>query len=153
MSVNNKDLRMAIVMMVIFIILYGISFTFQSSGVMLTHTTAAFFPRVVLVVAMFLTLILIIQSIRRGPDKVEKKMEKAAFNRVALSMSAAVGFGLGTVYLGTLVSITLFSVAIMLAWGVRSKRAIILTATLTPVFIYLIFQKILLVQLPSGILI
>ncbi len=70
---------MAIVMMVIFIILYGISFTFQSSGVMLSHTTAAFFPRVVLVVAMFLTLILIIQSIRKGPEKAEKKMEKAAF--------------------------------------------------------------------------
>ncbi len=68
-------------------------------------------------------------------------------------MASAVGFGLGTAYLGTLVSIALFIVAIMLAWGVRSKRAIILTAALTPVFIYLIFQKILLVQLPSGILI
>ena len=73
----NKDLRMAIVLMVIFMVLYGISFTFQSSGVMLTHTTAAFFPRVVLLVAMFLTLIMIVQSIRNGPDKAEEKMEKA----------------------------------------------------------------------------
>ena len=150
---NNKDLRMATVMMVIFIILYGISFTFQSSGVMLTHTTAAFFPRVVLAVAMFLTLIMIIQSIRKGPDKAKKKMDRDAFRRVVLSMVCAVGFGLGTAYLGTLVSIALFIVAIMLSWGVRSKRAIILTAALTPVLIYLVFQKILLVQLPSGILI
>jgi len=150
---NNKDLRMAIVMMVIFIILYGISFTFQSSGVMTTHTTASFFPRVVLIVAMFLTLIIIIQSIRKGPDKVVKKMEKAAFNRVAGSMVCAVGFGLGASFLGTLVSISLFIVAIMLVWGVRSKRAIIINAVVTPILIYVIFNQVLLVQLPSGILI
>jgi len=151
--VNNKDLRMGIVLMVIFIVLFGISFTFQSSGVVLTHTTAAFFPRVVLVVAMFLTLIMIIQSIRKGPDKAVKKMEKEVFTRVALTMACAVGLGLGAVYLGTLVSIALFIVATMLAWGVRSKRAIVLTAVITPILIYLIFNQVLLVQLPAGILI
>lgn len=144
---------MAIVMMVLFIILFGISFSFQSSGVMLTHTTAAFFPRVVLVLAMFLTMIMIVQSIRKGPDKAVAKMERAAAIRVGLSMACAVGFGFGTAYLGTLVSISLFIIAIMLSWGVRSIRAIVLTAALTPVLIYLIFQQILLVQLPAGILI
>ena len=150
---NNKDLRMAIVLMVIFIILFGISFTFQSSGVVVTHTTAAFFPRVVLSVAMFLTLIMIIQSICKGPDKVIKKMEKDVFNRVVLTMVCALGFGLGVAFLGTLVSIALFIVATMLSWGVRSKRAIIFTAVLTPIVIYLIFNQVLLVQLPAGILI
>jgi len=151
--VNNKDLRMALVMMVIFIILYAISFSFQSSGVVKSHTTASFFPRVVLLVAMFLTLIMIIQSIRRGPDEAKKKMDKAVFKRVALTMACAAGFGLGVVYLGTLVSIALFIFATMLAWGVESKRVIILTALLTPVLIYLVFNQVLLVQLPSGILI
>ena len=150
---NNKDLRMAIVMMVIFIILYAISFSFQSSGVVTSHTTAAFFPRVVLLVAMFLTLIMIIQSIRQGPDKAIKKMDKAVFRRVVLTMACAAGLGLGSVYLGSLVSIALFIVATMLAWGVTSKRAIILTAIVTPILIYLVFNQILLVQLPSGILI
>lgn len=150
---NNKDLRIAIVLMAIFIVLFGISFTFQSSGVMVTHTTAAFFPRVVLLVAMFLTLIMIVQSIRKGPDKVTKKMERAAFNRVALTMVCATGFVFGTAFLGTLVSIALFLIATMLAWGVRNKRVIIITAVLTPLMIYLIFNQILLVQLPTGILI
>ena len=144
---------MAIVMMVIFIILYAISFSFQSSGVVTSHTTAAFFPRVVLLVAMFLTLIMIIQSILQGPDKAIKKMDKAVFRRVVLTMACAAGLGLGSVYLGSLVSIALFIVATMLAWGVTSKRAIILTAILTPILIYLVFNQILLVQLPSGILI
>lgn len=144
---------MAIILMVLFIVLFGISFTFQSSGAVASHTTASFFPRVVLLFAMFLTSIMIIQSIRKGPDKASKKMEIDAFKRVALTMVCAFGFGLGCVYLGTLVSIALFIVVTMLSWGVRSKRAIILTAILTPVVVHLVFNQVLLVQLPSGILI
>ncbi|RZW19235.1 MAG: tripartite tricarboxylate transporter TctB family protein, partial [Desulfobulbaceae bacterium] len=74
-------------------------------------------------------------------------------NRVVLTMACAVGFGFGAVLLGTLVSIALFIIATMLAWGVRSPRAIILTAILTPILIYFVFNQILLVQLPAGILI
>lgn len=143
---------MAIVLMVIFIVLYGISFTFQSSGAVSSHTTASFFPRLVLLVAICLTVIMIVQSIRKGPDKVSKKMDKIVFNRVALTMVCAFGFGIGCVYLGTLVSIALFIVATMLSWGVKSKKAIILTAILTPILIYIIFNQVLLVQLPAGIL-
>ncbi len=40
----------------------------------------------------------------------------------------------------------------MLVWGVRKKLPIVLNAVITPILIYLIFNKILLVQLPSGIL-
>ena len=150
---NNKDLRMASILMVIFIVLFGISFTFQSSDAVASHTTASFFPRLVLLFAMLLTVILIIQSIRKGPDKVAKKMDPDAFRRVSLTMLCAFGFGFGCVFLGTLVSIALFITATMLAWGVRSKKAIILTAILTPILIQIIFNQILLVQLPTGILI
>ncbi len=150
---NNKDLRMASILMVIFIVLYGISFTFQSSGAVASHTTASFFPRLVLLFAMLLTVIMIIQSIRKGQDKEAKKMDRDAFRRVSLTMLCAFGFGLGCVFLGTMVSIALFIVASMLAWGVRSKKALILTAILTPILIYIIFNQILLVQLPTGILI
>ncbi len=115
---NNKDLRIAIILMVIFIVLFGISFTFQSSGAVASHTTASFFPRLVLLFAMLLTVIMIIQSIRKGPDKVAKKMDSVVFRRVALTMLSAFGFGFGCVFLGTLVSISLFIVATMLAWGV-----------------------------------
>ena len=72
--------------------------------------------------------------------------------RVVLSMGTAIAFGAGVAYLGTLVSISLFIVGIMLVWGVRKKLTIVLNAVITPILIYLIFNKILLVQLPSGIL-
>ena len=153
-SVKNKDFRLGIVLMIIFMILFGISFTLQSSDVMKTHTTAAFFPRVVLIVAMFFTLLLIIQNIKKEADtSIKEKMDRKTFKRVVLSMISAVLFGFGASYLGTLVSISLFVIAIMLTWGVRKKLTILLNAVITPLLIYLIFTKILYVQLPAGILI
>jgi len=151
---KNKDLRLSIVLMVIFAILFAISFTFGHSDVVESHTTAAFFPRVVLIIAMFLTLIMVVQSIRNGPDAEDQNdIDKGALKRVGLSMVVSIAFGFGVSYLGTLVSISLFIIAIMLVWGVRSKRAIVLTALITPALIYGVFTKILFVQLPSGILI
>lgn len=150
---GNRDLPMATIMMVIFIVLFGLSFTFQSSGVLTTHTTAGFFPRVVLVVAMFLNLILIIQTIRNGPDSdKEKKSDPEATRRVTLSIACSIVFGFGVVYLGTLVSMALFIIAIMLVWGSRNMKVILLNAVIAPTIVFLIFKKVLLVQLPAGIL-
>lgn len=149
---KNRDLRMSIVMMIVFIILFALSFTFQSSDVVKSHTTASFFPQVVLVVAMFLNAIMMYQSVKNGPDEATEKGDREVFWRVVLSMVVAIAFGFGVPYLGTLVSISLFIVGIMLVWGVRKKLTIVLNAVITPILIYLIFNKILLVQLPSGIL-
>ena len=150
---TNRDLRLGIILMVIFAILYGISFTFQSSEAMTTHTTAAFFPQVVLILLMFLTLLLIITSIVKGSaTKNKKKMDRETLLRVSGTMGACILLGLGASYLGTLVSIALFIVMVMLVWGVRNKLAILANAVITPIMIYLIFTKILYVQLPSGIL-
>ena len=150
---TNRDLRLGIILMVIFAILYGISFTFQSSAAMTTHTTAAFFPQVVLILLMFLTLLLIITSIVKGSaTKNKKKMDRETLLRVLGTMGACILLALGASYLGTLVSIALFIVMVMLVWGVRKKFVILANAIITPILIYLIFTKILYVQLPSGIL-
>lgn len=144
---------MALVLMIMFIILYGVTYTFQSSNVLKTHTTAAFFPRVVLIIAMFFTLLIIAENLIKGADVSEQKtLDKEKLKRVLISMGLTVLLGFGVSYLGTFVSIFLFIVAIMLAWGVRDKKTILLNAIITPIVVYLIFTKILLVQFPSGIL-
>lgn len=150
---KNKDIRLGIVLMTIFVILFLITFTFQTSSAMGTHTTAAFFPRVVLIVLMILTALLIIQKFfkERGAFSSEK-MDRDKARRVLSSMVLAILFVLGASYLGSLVSIALFVIAIMWTWGVRNKLVILLNAILTPCFIYLVFTEVLTVQLPSGIL-
>ena len=150
---TNKDLRLGIILMVIFAILYGMSFTFQSSATMTTHTTAAFFPQVVLILLMFLTLLFIITSVVKGSaTKNKEKMDRETRLRVLGTMGACILLALGTNYLGTLVSIGLFIVMVMLVWGVQNKLVILANAIITPILVYLIFTKILYVQLPSGLL-
>ena len=150
---GNKDLRMALAMMAVFAVLFGLSFTFQKSGVLTTHTTAAFFPRLVLLVAMFLNLIIIVQSLRKGSEAAAAKTrDAAATRRVVLSMIWAIFFGFGVSYLGTLVSMALFIGGTMLIWGFRNWKVIIANSLISPAVVYLIFKKVLLVQLPAGIL-
>jgi len=150
---KNKDIRLGIVLMSIFFVLFLITFTFQTSSATGTHTTAAFFPRVVLIVLMILTALLIVQQFfkERATSSAEK-MDRDKARRVLSSMVLAILFVLGASYLGSLVSIALFVVAIMWTWGVRNKLVILLNAILTPCLIYLVFTGVLMVQLPSGIL-
>ena len=150
----NRDMRLGIVLMAIFLVLFGLTFGFQRSGVMTTHTTAAFFPRVVLIVAMILTLLMMLADRLKGKrDEKTAKMDPAALKRVLASMAAAFLFGLGVSYVGTLVTIALFIAGIMWTWGVKNKTVILLNAVITPVLIYLVFTLVLEVQLPRGFLI
>ena len=141
------------VLLIMFLILFGISFTFQESLMSETHTSAAFFPRIVLLVAMGLTSILIVKNIfRKELPSSKKGLERDQKVRVLGSMGMAMLFGFSAVFIGTFISLFLLMIAIMALWGVRNKAAILLNAVLTPLFVYVIFTKILLVQFPSGFL-
>jgi putative tricarboxylic transport membrane protein len=149
----NKDLRVGLGLLVIFLILFGISFTFPQSAVMKTHTSPAFFPRTVLIVAIGLTLLLIVKALLQGkplsPNKVLEGQQKF---RVLGTFGLAAFFPVGAVYLGTFVSMFVLIVILMRVWGVKNWMTILLNAALTPLLIYLIFTKLLMVQFPSGAL-
>jgi hypothetical protein len=149
----NKDLRVGLGLLVIFLVLFGISFTIPQSAVLKTHTSPAFFPRTVLIVAIGLTLLLIVKALlqKKAPlrDKVLEGQQKV---RVLGTFGLAAFFPVGAIYLGTFVSMFIMIVVLMTLWGVKNKMAILLNAALTPVVIYLIFTELLMVQFPSGVL-
>ena len=150
---KNRDLRLGLILMTILLVLYGVSYTFPKSAMSETHTSAAFFPRVVLILAMGLTAILIITNIaRKETSSGYKGLEREQKLRVLGSMGLALAFALGAVFIGTFVSIFLLIIAIMFLWGVTNKITILLIALLTPIFVYVVFTKILLVQFPRGFL-
>jgi len=149
----NKDVSVGLVLMLVFAVLYGISYTFEGSALTTLQTGPAFFPRIVLVLAMGLTLLLIVTNIgrKKNPPKGDP-LSANAKKRVFGSMLIAISFGFGAVYIGTYVSIFLLTVSIMVLWGVRRKLTIFLNAVLTTVGVYLVFTKVLLVQFPHGFL-
>jgi putative tricarboxylic transport membrane protein len=149
----NKDIRVGLGLLIIFLVLFGISFTLPQSAVMKTHTSAAFFPRTVLIVAIGLTLLLIVKALLQGkPLSRSKGLEGPSKVRVLGTFGLSVFFPVGAIYLGTFVSMFLLIVVLMRLWGVKSKTAILLNAALTPLLIYLIFSELLMVQFPSGVL-
>jgi putative tricarboxylic transport membrane protein len=149
----NKDLRVGLGLLVIFLILFGISFTIPQSAVLKTHTSPAFFPRTVLIVAIGLTLLLIVKALLQGkPLTRGKALERQQKVRVLGTFGLAAFFPVGAIYLGTFVSMFILIVVLMTLWGVKNKMAILLNAALTPVLIYLIFTELLMVQFPSGVL-
>ena len=120
---------------------------------MKTHTSPAFFPRTVLIVAIGLTVLLIVKALLQGkplsPNKVLEGQQKV---RVLGTFGLAAFFPVGAVYLGTFVSMFILIVVLMRVWGVKNRMAIMLNAALTPLLIYLIFTELLMVQFPSGVL-
>jgi hypothetical protein len=148
----NKDVRVGLVLMMAFIALFAISFTFEGAAMTSRQTGAAFFPRAVLILAMGLTLLLVLKNLsrKRGPKK--EGLSPGAKKRVAGSMLISILFCFSAVYIGTFVSVFLLTAAIMLLWGVRNAVPILLNGVLTAGAVYLVFGKVLLVQFPKGIL-
>lgn len=147
----NKDIRVGAILFVIFLFLYLISFGFEGEAMTELQTGPGFFPRKVLLVAMGLTILLVVKAFRKK-DKQQDGSDPAAKKRVIGSMILSVLFAIGAVYLGTYICVFLLTLAIMLLWGVRNPVSIVLNSVLTPVGVYLIFTKVLLVQFPHGIL-
>ena len=148
----NKDIRVGLVLMMAFIALYAISFTFEGAAMTSRQTGAAFFPRAVLILAMGLTLLLIAKNLKRKRGLQKEGLSPGAKKRVVGSMLIAVLFCFSAVYIGTIVSVFLLTAAIMLLWGVRNAVTILLNGVLTAGAVYLIFGKVLLVQFPQGIM-
>ena len=112
-----------------------------------------FFPRTVLIVAIGLTLLLIVKALLQGkPLSPNKVLEGQKKFRVLGTFGLAAFFPVGAVYLGTFVSMFVLIVILMRVWGVKNWMTILLNAALTPLLIYLIFTKLLMVQFPSGAL-
>jgi hypothetical protein len=148
----NKDVRVGLLLLLILVGLYGISYTFEGSALTTLQTGPEFFPRIVLLLAMGLSLLLVATNIGRKKKPIkEDPLSANAKKRVFGSMLIAILFGFSAVYIGTYVSIFLLTVGIMALWGVRNKLTIFLNAGLTTAGVYLVFTKVLLVQFPHGI--
>lgn len=148
----NKDVRVGLSLLLIFVGLYAISYTFEGSALTSLQTGPEFFPRIVLLLAIGLTLLLVATNIgRTRKPRQEDPLTTGAKKRVFGSMIIAILFGFSATYIGTYVSIFLLTVGIMVLWGVRNKLTIFLNASLTTVGVYLVFTKVLLVQFPHGI--
>ena len=128
---------------------YYRSFSFPKLGV--TETGPAFFPRLVTMFIIGLSILLILMSFKKGKD--EENVEIKELKRVLLTIGIMVFYLVGFLYIGFFVARFLSLIFIMYVMGIRKKTTIILVSLVSTGIVYLVFYYVFKVPLPEGILI
>ncbi|KJS88422.1 MAG: hypothetical protein JM58_01280 [Peptococcaceae bacterium BICA1-8] len=111
--------------------------------------SARSYPRALLDIAFILTLILLFTSFRK---KVQEAKPGSLFNNQVLLIMLITGVYIAVLnYLGFALSTLIYIFGVMWYLGIRKKIMLILVPTLTTLFVYLVFNQLLLVLLPEGI--
>jgi hypothetical protein len=108
----------------------------------------AVIPRLYITVILVLSGIIFLQ-IFRGTEKVVPRLERKGF--LALLMAIFLAYFLAMPYLGYFLSTFVFIVVMLHILGYRKKVRIWLIAAGWVLFSYLMFYKLLFIQLPLGI--
>lgn len=139
------------------------TFSFQEAGGATTYVQPAVFPRIMAIGLLVFSVALLVQSVWKllrmkpeDPDAqpaesinfIKDKGVLAGLIVIALCVLYVVGFE----PLGYVLTSALISAAIMLLIGKRNPVQIILVSVLVPLFMWLLFYKLLAVNIPMGAL-
>lgn len=104
-----------------------------------------FFPRLVLAIIALLSVLLILQGLRKERD-VNERVEPAVY--VTAAIIAVAGILLS--YAGTFLTLFLIAIVLPIAWGERRLHFVGGLAICLPAAVYLVFTLALGVRFPSG---
>ena len=127
---------------------YAITTTFEEVPAMLSQgIQPAVFPRAMIAVIAFLSVVLIIQG-RSKAAATRKKVPLVAFATAGL-----LGLFVAAIdWVGMMIAIFLFCLILPVLWGDRRYLWIAVFAVLFPVSIFMLFSTMLEVRFPLGIL-
>ncbi|MGE5577269.1 MAG: tripartite tricarboxylate transporter TctB family protein [Syntrophothermus sp.] len=112
---------------------------------------SGFFPLWLAIALAIASLILLVQSVMRREENGSWLPDREGLKRVLLLAGATVVSVFLMPYIGMLLAIGLFMLFLMLTIEKHSWLGIIGVSALTPLVIYLVFQRWLLVPLPIGV--
>ena len=139
------------------------TYSFQEAGGATTYVQPAVFPRIMSIGLLIFSVALLIQSVwkllRMKPeDDMAQPAESINFikDKGVLAGLAVIAlcilFVLGFEPLGYVLTAALVSAAIMVLIGKRNPVQIILISILVPLVMWLLFYKLLAVNIPMGVL-
>jgi len=143
-------LKKANIIISIFLIIISIFLYYQT---ITWERDPATLPRLMLGVIIFLSILLIFRSITINPktNNVIKKMSKQSFLRIFIATCITLLYVTSINLLGLYLSTLFFLIIILLYIGERNKLVIIVVPVLFLLFLYLIFDLFLHVDIPLGI--
>lgn len=116
-------------------------------------TSPAFFPISVAALLLLISLVIAVRallSMRRGGE--EEPLESVQTGRVVCAAAVMVAFVVLMPLIGTVVAMAMLVAGLMLAFGARRPRVLMITAILTPIVIVSVFERLLLILFPHGVL-
>ena len=146
---SNKYYIVPLFLSIFSIIVIGISLQLDTSPEMIVGDSmqARSFPIFLMVLNLILIAVLIFQYKAKNPDPIE--LEKFP---TWGSMGLFLIFYLLTVYTDMFIGIFVVMLLMGLLWGEKRIWLSFLTATLTPFLIFLLFDFVLKIRFPRGIL-
>ena len=146
---TNKFYTIPLLLAIFSIIIIGISLQLDKSPEMIVGDSmqARSFPIFLLVLNLILISVLTFQYKKNNPEPI--KLEKFP---TWGSMVLFFIFYLLTVYTDMFIGIFVVMLLMGLLWGEKRIWVSFLTATLTPLFIFLLFDFVLKIRFPRGIL-
>lgn len=117
------------------------SFSIKDSG-------SRSFPQVVCVLAIILATGFLISSMRGHQNE---KMDFSGTGRAMIMAAILLVYMIGCNFLGFYVATVIYLPVAMIYLGQRNKIVIVSLSIGLPVFVYLVFQKVLTMQIPLGI--
>lgn len=142
---KKGNIIISIFLIIISIFLYYQTITWEKDPATL--------PRLMLGVIIFLSILLIFRSITKNPkmNNVVKKMSKQSFLRIFIATCITLLYVTSINLLGLYLSTLFFLIIILLYIGEKNKLVIIGVPVLFLIFLYLIFDLFLHVDIPPGI--
>ena len=146
---SNKFYTIPLFLTIFSIIIIGISLQLDTSPEMIVGDSmqARSFPIFLMVLNLILISVLTFQYKRNNPEPIT--LEKFP---TWGSMGLFLIFYLLTVYTDMFIGIFVVMLLMGLLWGEKRIWVSFLTATLTPLFIFLLFDFVLKIRFPRGIL-
>jgi len=143
-------LRKANIIISLFLIAISIFLYYQT---ITWEKDPATLPRLMLGVIIFLSILLIIKSITKNPkmNKIVKKMSRQSFLRIFIATCITLLYVVSINLLGLYLSTLFFLIIILLYIGEKNKLVIFGVPVLFLIFLYLIFDLFLHVDIPRGI--
>ena len=146
---TSKFYTIPLFLIIFSIIIIGISLQLDTSPEMIVGDSmqARSFPIFLMILNLILISVLTFQYKKNNPDPI--KLEKFP---TWGSMGLFFIFYLLTVYTDMFIGIFVVMLLMGLLWGEKRIWVSFLTATLTPLFIFLLFDFVLKIRFPRGIL-
>ncbi len=144
----RTEFRVCSIILIFCILAFFNTFYFETVPPILNRgIQPATFPKILLILIIFLTLIVYYLSLKK-PWKKKENLEKQFF----LTLFTLSLFILITITLDFLLALSALSFLISFFWGERRKHFLLLVSIIFPIIVFIFFETILGMRFPSGII-